>query len=84
MVDIRQDKPLISMQAHEESVSVLALSSQVPGLLVTGSSDEIVKIWDIKDTELDIVFQKNLNIVCGCIFTRFIIILIRLVNLRVD
>ena len=65
MVDIRQEKALISMQTHEESVSVLALSSHVPGLLVTGSSDEIVKIWDIKDNELDLVFQKNLNIVIG-------------------
>jgi hypothetical protein len=63
MVDIRQDKAFISMQAHEESVSVLALSSRVPGLLVTGSSDEIVKIWDIKESELDLVFQKNLDIV---------------------
>ena len=63
MVDIRQDKPLISMQAHEESVSALCLSSKVPGLLVTASSDEIVKIWDIKDDCLDCVYQKNINIV---------------------
>jgi hypothetical protein len=70
MVDIRQDKALINMQAHDQTVTGLNLSANVPGLLVTSSSDEIVKIWDVKDDSLDLVFQKNLNIVCCYILNR--------------
>lgn len=39
-------KPLWTVPAHEDSLEALAISAHVPGLLVTGSRDKTIKIWD--------------------------------------
>ncbi|XP_034233531.1 periodic tryptophan protein 1 homolog [Thrips palmi] len=48
-VDCRNDKPIWELAAHSKEVTGLSLSSKCPGLLFTGSSDGLVKVWDIED-----------------------------------
>lgn len=47
MVDCRRDEPLWSLAAHDKEVTGLLLSERVPGLMVTVSTDEKLKTWDI-------------------------------------
>ncbi|XP_026726473.1 periodic tryptophan protein 1 homolog [Trichoplusia ni] len=46
-VDCRQDEPLWTLDAHDKEVTGLILSDRVPGLMVTVSTDEKLKTWDI-------------------------------------
>ncbi|PZC70579.1 hypothetical protein B5X24_HaOG215587 [Helicoverpa armigera] len=46
-VDCRQDTPLWTLDAHEKEVTGLILSESVPGLMVTLSTDQKMKTWDI-------------------------------------
>ncbi|XP_011642798.1 periodic tryptophan protein 1 homolog [Pogonomyrmex barbatus] len=50
--DIREDKPLWQIKAHEKEITGLSLSTSCRGLLISCSNDGIIKIWDILD-------QKN-------------------------
>jgi periodic tryptophan protein 1 len=46
-IDIRQPgSALYSWQAHDKCASSLSFSPLVPSMLVTGSQDETVKVWD--------------------------------------
>jgi WD40 repeat protein len=63
MFDIRNSEPVFTIKAHEASVSSMAMSSEVPNLLVTGSEEENIKIWDIKGTTIDLVHEKKFKIV---------------------
>ncbi|CAL1547309.1 unnamed protein product [Lymnaea stagnalis] len=60
-VDVRQEKPLFTLSAHEEAVTGMSLSSQIPGLLVTTSPDKHLKVWDIKDSKPSLVLSRNLK-----------------------
>ncbi len=68
--DIRQDKPLNVVKAHESATTGLSLSSKVPGLLVTASEEEYVKIWDVQGGNFDLVHSKKLKIVSFKLFLR--------------
>ncbi|CAD0195227.1 unnamed protein product [Chrysodeixis includens] len=46
-VDCRQDTPLWTLDAHDKEVTGLILSDRVPGLMITVSTDEKLKTWDI-------------------------------------
>ncbi|CAH0722942.1 unnamed protein product, partial [Brenthis ino] len=46
-VDCRQDEPMWTVSAHEKEVTGLILSENMPGLMITVSSDEKLKTWDI-------------------------------------
>ncbi|KAK3763000.1 hypothetical protein RRG08_041616 [Elysia crispata] len=60
-VDVRQDKPLFTLSAHEEGVTGVALSTQIPGLLVTSSPDKHLKVWDIENSRPSLVLNRNLR-----------------------
>ncbi|RUS83944.1 hypothetical protein EGW08_008299 [Elysia chlorotica] len=62
-VDVRQDKPLFTLSAHEEAVTGVALSTQIPGLMVTSSPDKHLKVWDIQDSRPSLVLNRNLRMV---------------------
>ncbi len=62
MFDIRMDTATVTIRAHEESIGSLSLSSTVPGLLLTGSEDESVKIWDVKSSNIELIHTKQLKI----------------------
>ncbi|RVE52054.1 hypothetical protein evm_003332 [Chilo suppressalis] len=49
-VDCRQDEPLWTITAHEKEVTGLILSEQMPGMMITVSTDGKLKTWDITST----------------------------------
>lgn len=50
-------------QIHEKEVTGLVVSQQCPGLLMTGSPDSLVKIWDYThDIEPNLVYEKNFDV----------------------
>ncbi|BFZ10086.1 hypothetical protein BsWGS_13125 [Bradybaena similaris] len=61
-VDVRHSKPLFTLSAHEQAVTGVSLSSQIPGLLVTTSSDKHLKVWDIQDSKPSLVLSRNLKL----------------------
>ena len=63
MIDARQDsKPLWALSAHSEGINGMALSTQCPDCLVTGSSDQTMKVWDISDNKPTCILEKDLKI----------------------
>ena len=63
MVDVRQDgKSLWKLSAHSEGINGMALSTQCPDCLVTGSSDKTMKVWDIANNKPTCILEKDLKI----------------------
>ena len=42
-------RPVWRLQAHEKSLSALAVNPVVPGFIATGSTDRSVKLWSVPD-----------------------------------
>lgn len=60
MMDARNDsKSIWTLSAHSEGVNGLSLSSQCPGLLITGSSDKTMKVWDISNNKPTCVIEHD-------------------------
>ena len=57
-IDIRQEKPLYTIAAHDNEVSGLAMTKQIPGLLATCSADRTVKVWQISDNRPSCVTSR--------------------------
>ena len=63
MIDARQDgKTLWTLSAHSEGVNGMSLSTQRKGLLLTGSSDKTMKVWDISDNKPSCLLEKDVKI----------------------
>ena len=60
--DVRMDKPVFTLSAHTESVTGLAISSQLPGLLITASTDKSMKVWDVQDNKPAMVLEKDMKV----------------------
>ncbi|KAL8941300.1 MAG: hypothetical protein Q9211_001873 [Gyalolechia sp. 1 TL-2023] len=60
-------KPVWTLQAHGESVSSFDVNPNVPGFLVTGSTDKEVKLWNVQSTGPCMVVSRNLGV--GKVFT---------------
>lgn len=58
-IDCRQEKPLWTLNAHQDGCTGLQMSPQCPGCLVTVSSDNTVKIWDILGEEPKLIKEDN-------------------------
>ncbi|XP_045760728.1 periodic tryptophan protein 1 homolog [Maniola jurtina] len=61
-VDCRQDEPLWTISAHEKEVTGLILSEKVPGLMITVSSDQMLKTWDISSSEAVQVSERSCKV----------------------
>jgi periodic tryptophan protein 1 len=61
--DIRADKPLFSIHAHDGAVSALHYNPHVKDCLVTGASDKKVKIWSLKNQKPSNVLSKDVGAV---------------------
>lgn len=61
--DSRQETPMWTIsEAHDKEVTGLNISSQCPGLMLTASADETVKIWDYSQgSEPTLVHEKNFD-----------------------
>ncbi|KAJ2744348.1 rRNA-processing protein [Coemansia sp. BCRC 34301] len=55
-----------TLVAHDEAVSAMDQHPTVPGLLVTGSADETVKVWDVREHRPTMVISRNLDV--GSVF----------------
>eukprot|EP00112_Aurelia_sp_Birch-Aquarium-sp1_P007920 Seg1865.7 transcript_id=Seg1865.7/GoldUCD/mRNA.D3Y31 product="Periodic tryptophan protein 1-like" protein_id=Seg1865.7/GoldUCD/D3Y31 len=69
--DVRATAPVFQISAHNDAVTGLTLSSQIPGCLVTASSDKTVKVWDFKEGKPAFVMSKDmkmgrLHFACSC------------------
>ncbi|KAJ2359106.1 rRNA-processing protein [Coemansia sp. RSA 2618] len=58
--------PVFTLAAHDESVSAMDQHPSMAGLLVTGSSDETVKVWDVRDNRPSMVMSRNPDV--GSVF----------------
>lgn len=57
--DIRLDKPLFTLHAHEKAVTGMSLGYTAPDFLVTCSADHSYKIWDTQDNKPALVVSKD-------------------------
>lgn len=61
-----QSKPLWTLSAHDSSVSAMDMSPIVPGLLITGGTDKMVKVWNLAETSgtpsLSMVVARDLGV----------------------
>ncbi|KAJ2004380.1 rRNA-processing protein [Coemansia thaxteri] len=58
--------PLFTLVAHDEAVSAMDQHPTVRGLLVTGSADETIKVWDVRNQKPAMVISRNLDV--GSVF----------------
>ena len=58
----REDKPVWTLSAHSEGINGLGLSSQCPDCVVTVSSDEAIKIWDISNDKPACVKEREMKL----------------------
>ncbi|PKY04771.1 putative rRNA processing protein Pwp1 [Aspergillus campestris IBT 28561] len=60
-------KPVWSLQAHDSSVSSFDISGNIPGFLVTGSTDKQVKLWNVENNRPTLVVSRKMEL--GKIFS---------------
>jgi periodic tryptophan protein 1 len=59
--------PLFTLSAHSLPVSALDFNPCVPGMLLTGSADRHIKLWDIKDNQPALACSRDVG--AGKVFT---------------
>lgn len=60
--DIRKDEPLYNIHAHSKSTSSLDWNPYVPDFLLTGSTDQTLKLWNLHNNEAECIVSKDLGI----------------------
>lgn len=66
-----EESCVASWCAHEGPTSACSVSRDIPGLMVTGGVDKLVKVWDIASLNTgkaaDLIYEKQAK--CGALFT---------------
>ncbi|KAF2312341.1 hypothetical protein GH714_034301 [Hevea brasiliensis] len=52
-------KPSFTLHAHDSAVCTVSYNPFVPSLLATGSTDKMVKLWDLSNNQPSCVASKN-------------------------
>lgn len=55
-------KPLWRLQAHDKSISSFDVNPIIPGFIVTGSNDKMVKLWNIESSGPSMVVSRDLGV----------------------
>ncbi|CAG8722258.1 39042_t:CDS:10 [Gigaspora margarita] len=55
-------EPVFTLHAHDAAVTSLDVNRLVRGCMITGSTDKMVKVWDIKDMKPTIVTSRDLGV----------------------
>jgi periodic tryptophan protein 1 len=66
--NFNQASPVFTLHAHDSAVSSLDVSSSIQGCIVTGSTDKLVKVWDVKDMKPNMVTSRDLGVVTIFLF----------------
>jgi periodic tryptophan protein 1 len=53
--------PVFTLAAHSDPVSALDISPYIPGLMLTGSSDKTLKVWDILSGSPSMVCSRDVE-----------------------
>ncbi|KAJ3165825.1 hypothetical protein HK101_012064 [Irineochytrium annulatum] len=54
--------PLFTINAHDGAVSAMDVSPKVPDLIVTGSTDKVVKVWSTHESSRRCLASKDLGV----------------------
>ncbi|KAJ8477863.1 hypothetical protein OPV22_021590 [Ensete ventricosum] len=60
-------KPSFILHAHEKAVSAVSFNRAAPNFLATGSTDKMVKLWDLSNNQPSCVASQNLK--AGAVFS---------------
>ncbi|XP_009801085.1 uncharacterized protein LOC107797017 [Nicotiana tabacum] len=52
-------KPSFTIHAHDKAVSSMSFNPLVPNLLATGSTDKMVKLWDLSNNQPSCIASRN-------------------------
>jgi periodic tryptophan protein 1 len=55
-------KAIWTLQAHDDSISAFDANPIVPGFLVTGSADRVVKLWNVQPDGPSMVVSRNVDV----------------------
>ncbi|XP_077220397.1 uncharacterized protein LOC143854372 [Tasmannia lanceolata] len=62
-------RPSFTLHAHDKAVSTVSYNPSAPNLLATGSTDKMVKLWDLSNNQPTCVASKNPK--AGAVFSVF-------------
>lgn len=54
-----QSLPSFTLHAHEKAVSTISYNPAAPNLLATGSTDKMVKLWDLSNNQPSCIASRN-------------------------
>ncbi|KAG1689102.1 Periodic tryptophan protein 1 [Nymphon striatum] len=61
-MDVRSEVPVFDIKAHSESITGLSLSNHCPGCLMTVSTDQSFKVWDIFDSQPECILEHDFRL----------------------
>jgi periodic tryptophan protein 1 len=60
---ITKSRSVFILQAHDKAVSALDFNPSAKDIILTGSTDKLLKLWDIKDQKPSLLLSRSMNIV---------------------
>lgn len=54
-----ESKPSFTLHAHDKAVCAISYNPSAPNLLATGSTDKMVKLWDVSNNQPSCISSRN-------------------------